>query len=157
MDTITYALLNKKIKDKLSFSFWGFKKVNELPIQGEINYIYLLPSGENNYAEYIWIDNRWELLGDINKSNLDYNDLLNKPKINGVEIVGNQELLTYTASTQEPLNKKILWIDVDDNTKAEKENDYNLLTNKPSINGIELKGNKTIKELGLDYSWYKLV
>lgn len=66
MDIITYALLNKKINDIVSFSFKGFKKVTLLPPIGDSQYIYLLPHGENNYDEYLWVDNRWEMIGSVN-------------------------------------------------------------------------------------------
>lgn len=60
---------------------------------------------------------------------VNYNDLENKPKINGVEITG--ELTT------EDLN-------IDLGT-----GDYEELENKPSINGTELSGNKTLDDLGI--------
>ncbi len=66
MDIITYALLKKKIDNLSSFSFKGFKKVSVLPLTGDARYIYLLPRGKDNYDEYIWVDNRWELIGNVN-------------------------------------------------------------------------------------------
>lgn len=60
---------------------------------------------------------------------VNYNDLENKPKINGVEIAG--ELTT------EDLNIDLGTVD------------YEELENKPSINNIELSGNKTLQELGI--------
>ena len=35
--------------------------------------------------------------------------------------------------------------------------DYNLLSNKPSIEGVELKGNKKLKDLGIPYVFYNTV
>ena len=58
----------------------------------------------------------------------DYNPLKNKPRINGVELVGNK--------TTEELG-------------IEASSDYNDLPNKPSINGVELTGNKTTDDLGI--------
>ena len=54
---------------------------------------------------------------------INYNDLDNKPKINGVELKGNK--------TSNDLGL----------------NDYSDLDNKPKINGVELKGNKTSDDL----------
>lgn len=65
MDIITYALLKKKIDNITSFSFKGFKKVSFLPITGDPQYIYLLPRNDKNYDEYLWIDNRWEVIGSV--------------------------------------------------------------------------------------------
>ena len=39
--------------------------------------------------------------------------------------------------------------DIDDNVKNRLLKDYNILINKPSINGVTLKGNKTSQELGI--------
>ena len=44
--------------------------VNVLPEAGEEDTMYLVPldepeSQENRYAEYVWVDNKWELLGKI--------------------------------------------------------------------------------------------
>lgn len=58
-----------------------------------------------------------------------YNDLTNKPKINGVELVGD-------VSTD----------DLNINLGA---SDYVDLTNKPSINGVELSGNLTDADLNI--------
>lgn len=43
-----------------------FEVVDELPEQGESNVIYLVPneqSDDNEYEEYIWVNNKWELIG----------------------------------------------------------------------------------------------
>lgn len=43
-----------------------FEVVDELPQQGESNVIYLVPneqSDDNEYEEYIWVNNKWELIG----------------------------------------------------------------------------------------------
>ena len=50
-----------------------FVVVNELPQEGVEGTIYLVPLEEpdtqgNNYAEYIWVNNAWELLGKIGVS-----------------------------------------------------------------------------------------
>lgn len=43
-----------------------FEVVDELPEQGESNVIYLVPNeqaADNEYEEYIWVNNNWELIG----------------------------------------------------------------------------------------------
>lgn len=43
-----------------------FEVVDQLPEQGESNVIYLVPSeqaADNEYEEYIWVNNNWELIG----------------------------------------------------------------------------------------------
>lgn len=59
---------------------------------------------------------------------VNYNDVEDKPKINGVTLIGDKSTadLGITAST-----------------------DYVDLTNKPSINGVTLEGNKTTEDLGI--------
>lgn len=43
-----------------------FEVVDRLPEQGESNVIYLVPNeqaADNEYEEYIWVNNKWELIG----------------------------------------------------------------------------------------------
>lgn len=43
-----------------------FEVVDQLPEQGESNVIYLVPNeqaADNEYEEYIWVNNKWELIG----------------------------------------------------------------------------------------------
>lgn len=59
-----------------------------------------------------------------------YNDLNNKPSINGVTLIGNK--------TTEDLG-------------IEGVTDYDELDNKPTINGVELEGNLSTEDLDIDY------
>lgn len=59
----------------------------------------------------------------------DYEDLLNKPSINGVELLGNKAIGTLSGDIQVG---------------------YADLLNKPSINGVELLGNKLVGLLSTD-------
>lgn len=109
----------------------------------------------------------------------DYKDLTDKPKINGVELSGNKtaedlgiitptktsELIndsdfvteTKLAIKQDKLisgtniktinNETLLG---DGNIEIEGSTDYVELVNKPSINGVELNGNKTTTDLGIN-------
>ena len=56
-----------------------------------------------------------------------YNDLTNKPQINGVELQGNKTTSNLNIS-------------------------YNDITNKPTINGVMLQGNKTTSNLNISYN-----
>lgn len=62
--------------------------VNELPLTGASDTIYLVPlqtpeSQENNYAEYIYINNNWELLGKIGIQ-VDLTDYYTKQEVNAL-------------------------------------------------------------------------
>lgn len=71
----------------------------------------------------------------------DYNDLDNKPSINGTELSGNVELPIPTKTSDLENDSGFL-------TKIP-EQSYNDLSDKPQINGIGLQGNLTVEELGL--------
>ena len=71
----------------------------------------------------------------------DYNDLDNKPSINGTELSGNVELPIPTKTSDLENDSGFL-------TKIP-EQSYNDLSDKPQINGIDLQGNLTVEELGL--------
>ena len=62
--------------------------VNELPTTGEDDTIYLVPlatpeSQENNYAEYVYINGKWELLGKIGIQ-VDLTDYYTKQEVNNL-------------------------------------------------------------------------
>lgn len=44
--------------------------------------------------------------------------------------------------------------EIDDNVKNRLLKDYNILINKPQIEGVELKGNKTLEDLGITRVYY---
>lgn len=73
------------------------------------------------------------LIARMANSYLTYTDLNDKPKINGVELIGNKSTSDLNLTS-----------------------DYASLQDKPSINGVELSGNKTTSDLGIkvtsDYS-----
>lgn len=103
MDIITYALLKKKIKDleeelKSRGKYVGVttsplvegSTTNPILINGEE---VIVKSGDwtmvdGTEKEFAFNGTIWQEFGDI--SNLDYEDLLNLPSINGVELVGNK-------------------------------------------------------------------
>lgn len=67
------------------------KAVDSLPVVGESNIIYLVPaktSYESNYKEeYIWVDNRWELIG---TTKVDLSDYVSKAEL--YAIADNEDL-----------------------------------------------------------------
>lgn len=86
-----------------------------------------------------------------------YNNLTNKPSINGVELVGNKTgedldlgsaVFPSGGSAGDVLgidnDNKIAWITLDSGTI-----DYNELINRPQINGITLGGDQSAADLGL--------
>lgn len=78
----------------------------------------------------------------IMQGSTDYNDLDNKPSLNGVTLEGNktlEELGAFSGDYNDLTNKPNLF-----------SGDYNDLTDKPSINGHTLEGDKTPEELGID-------
>lgn len=103
MDIITYALLKKKIKDleeelKSRGKYVGVttsplvegSTTNPILVNGEE---VLVKSGDwtmvdGTEKEFAFNGTIWQEFGDI--SNLDYEDLLNLPSVNGVELVGNK-------------------------------------------------------------------
>ncbi len=65
-----------------------FRVLNELPQIGETGIIYLIPldtpeTQENNYAEYIYVNNNWELLGKIGV-HIDLSNYYTKQEVNNL-------------------------------------------------------------------------
>ena len=64
-----------------------FVVVQELPTTGNEGTIYLVPitpdTSGNNYAEYIWVNNNWELLGKIGVQ-VDLTDYYTKQEVNNL-------------------------------------------------------------------------
>lgn len=107
------------------------------------------------YEEQImWL---YKAIQDIKKSSTNYNyELLeNKPSINGIELIrglnsnalGLQEKLQ--AGSGIAINGNV--ISATGGGGSGGTDNYNDLLNKPSINGIELIGNKTFQDLGLNF------
>lgn len=74
----------------------------------------------------------------------DYNELDNKPSIEGVTLEGNvtlEELGAFSGDYNDLINKPNLF-----------SGDYDDLTDKPSINGNTLEGDMTAEELGIHMS-----
>lgn len=74
------------ILDSINSAEW--EVVNVLPTKGEKGKIYLVklaspPSSDNQYAEYIWVTDRWELLGVMSVSG---NGLVSTVTLNGSTI-----------------------------------------------------------------------
>ena len=90
---------------------------------------------------------------------VNYIELENKPKINGVELSGDksfEELGFEGTKDYSVLENKptINGIELDGDKTLEElgfegTKDYSVLENKPTINGTELNGDKTLEELGI--------
>lgn len=86
-----------------------------------------------------------------------YNNLINKPSINSVDLIGNKtsaellirEVPTITSSDYDKVltannDGTYNWQSIPQGTM-----DYTDLTNKPQINSVELSGNKSLSDLGI--------
>ena len=96
------------------------------------------------------------IIGGSGTSN--YNSLSNKPKINDVELNGNktsndlslQEKLVSGTNIKTINNQSLLGngnITIEGGGSG--TSNYNSLSNKPKINNVELNGNKTNEDLGI--------
>lgn len=82
MDIETYAMAKKYTDQKTSQTAGLHREiVYSLPVTGDENVIYMLPktgSGTNNYDEYMWINNAYELIGN---TEVDLTDYYNKTQV----------------------------------------------------------------------------
>ena len=69
-----------------------------------------------------------------------YNQLLNKPQINGVELTGNKITAQLNISYNDIYDKPFI------------PSSYNEVSEHPTINGVELTGNKTTSQLNINYN-----
>lgn len=113
---------------------------------------------EEQYLEYIAKNG-----GGGGGGTTDYEALDNKPSVNSVELSGNKTLddlgiqgkLTFdnepTEDSQNPVKSGGVYEVLESLVDAisEKPDEYADLTDKPSINSVELSGNKTASDLGL--------
>lgn len=109
-----------------------------------------------------------QLLGKLTDTDYDlvwitptYGVLLDKPKINNVTLAGSLSLDTLGIQPKTDLSVYLLKSDLDggatgqalvkliDGTWAWSNINYESLTHKPSINSVELDGNKTLAQLGI--------
>lgn len=68
--------------------------VQSLPVTGDEHIIYMVPktgSGTNNYDEYMWINNAYELIGN---TEVDLTDYYNKTQVD-TALSGKQDTLTF--------------------------------------------------------------
>ena len=90
----TYS--SQKIMDLLNGASFAVKVVDELPVSGEPRTIYFVPkddSGEtsNVYYEYLYVDNKWEKIGD---TEIDLSQYYTKEEINEIVASIDEDLLT---------------------------------------------------------------
>lgn len=76
-----------------------------------------------------------------------------EPSVQGEETIHGR--VTTTQGVGGNLNgTRALSGDIDGNVKNRLLKDYNILINKPQIEGVELKGNKTLEDLGITRFYY---
>lgn len=116
-----------------------------------------------NYELYHNIDgttNGWVLLSST-EDGTQYSSLSGKPKINNIEIIGNQSDSYYhiskelteeeynNLSNEEKNNGTAYYIDAGGTSSNVNETNYNNLTSKPSINGVTLQQGQTANDLDI--------
>ena len=82
----------------------------------------------------------------------DYNELDNKPSINGTQLVGDRSLSEFGIDTitAEYVQERYDLIEPQTVVEDDWKIDYNSqLKNHPEINSVELIGDKSLKELGI--------
>ena len=132
LDTITEAIIEKIQSAYQHIS----NKLKHIPDGGRSGQLV----GMNDDGEIAWLENT----GGGNGSSIgttNYNDLSNKPSINGVELNGDRTL-------------NELGISIPTITFS---GSYNDLSDKPKINNVELSGNLTLENLGITLPQYDIV
>lgn len=129
---------------------WLYSQIKELK-EGSANYNYDMLENKPSIDGVV-------LQGNITKSQLgieqNYNILTNKPQINGLTLQGNRSLNDLGIQGKLIPGSGIV---ISGNTISATggggtSGSYNNLTDKPSINGFELEGNKSAFDLGLQES-----
>lgn len=111
--------------------------VQELPETGQEDTIYLVPleepeSQENRYAEYVYINNAWELLGKIGIE-VDLTDYYTKTETNNL-LDNKQNKITNDNKLSASLVSGL--------STVATSGSYNDLTNKPNLSVYEVSSNK---------------
>lgn len=162
-NTTTYSSneLEKKFKEIIDsiqdLSVLNVEVVDELPEEGVAKTLFLVSNNKseekNTYNEYMWINGKWELIGNTDV------DLTGYAKESQVEEVRTELSKSIEENSQSiALKQDILTagknISIEGNviSSIDPITSYETLTEKPSINGIELLGNKTLEELGIQAS-----
>ena len=111
--------------------------VDELPTTGQEDTIYLVPLENpdvqgNNYAEYVYINGEWELLGKIGVQ-VDLTDYYTKTETNNL-LATKQALITNDNKLSASLVSGL--------STVATSGSYNDLSNKPNLNVYEVSSNK---------------
>lgn len=117
----------------------------EIPFGGNDGDV-LKKVGDTTSDQYTWAPDEGE-------GSSDYNGLENKPSINGVELVGDRTLAEFGIDiiTSEYVKQRYDEIAPSSIIENDWKIDYEKqLKNLPKINNVELVGNKSSKELGID-------
>ena len=124
--------------------FWA--KVGEIPTSYKVSMSY--------EEQLLWLCQQIENIKSAS-GNIDYNALENKPIINGVTLQGTLTLNDLDIQQKLRAGNGII---IDGNIISATgggsggTDNYNLLNNKPSINGVILQGDKTFSDFGLQTS-----
>lgn len=122
--------------------FWA--KVGEIPTSYKVAMSY--------EEQLLWLCHEIEKIKG-SSGNIDYNALENKPVINGVTLQGTLTLNDLDIQQKLRAGNGII---IDGNIISATgggsggTDNYNLLNNKPSINGVTLVGDKSFSDLGLE-------
>ena len=146
-------ILKEMIDNLVNFQL---KVVESLPDRGESNIMYLVKKeGEDKdiHNEYIWIEEKWELLGD---TDVDFSDYYNKSEIDSKVADLNGKIANNESKTQQlgqDVDTKIESVKdliTKETTRAqgqETELSGKITENTNSINDLKEHGNKTIHTL----------
>jgi len=127
LDNIT-LLMNQQNKVISAIPIVNVNALPESNINENIFYkLATTTEGTTTYSIYFRLNGEWKQIGE-NLGDIDYESMvINRPKINNVELIGNK-------------------------TTAQLLLSYVDLLNKPSINSVELTGNKTTADLNISYN-----
>ena len=139
----------------------SFRKVDVLPETGDTNIIYLLKTTQTDYTEYIWLDGKWETLGDatINLDNYltaketrelladkaaqtDLDSLSSRVSANTVELAGKADANTTNTSIS-LLNSSVSTLNTAIANKVDSETLENYAL-KEEIPDVSLKQDKLV-------------
>lgn len=129
--------------------------VTVLPATGENNIIYLIARNEqennNIYDEYIYVNEIWEKIGSTDVDLTNY-ALKSELPIKLSQLQNDSGFINAETDPTVPSHvKTISQTDISNwNNKSNFDGDYTELANKPTINNVELDGNKTLSDLGID-------
>ena len=105
--------------------------VNELPQVGRSDTLYFVPKEDTEtsdlYDEYVWIDDKWELIGE-KQITIDLSDYYTKQQVDNLIPTQLSQLTSDSTHRTVSDTEKSTW-----NNKSDFSGDYDDLINKPTI------------------------